>query len=317
MKNIYFVIPFYHIVYLSLVKAIYIPYGQLECDILKSLYQVDNTNKFFNWRNGNNEIGENDDTDNNDKYIDLINKFYNDCFSKRPIKSVRYIKNYEEIFKKERELEMRKKQNEWFNLNGFSKFNRNSISKDFEEQLYIINIPYHYNLKQIVDCYLPVSYINVLHDSESNKKNDYVEFLDILQDSLILKKEIKKDGFIYQALCFRKTYEQIFLIYNEWEINRIHSTKILDSEEEEYRNKENNNSYLKKHFNSFVRNNMDQEWTKKLFKMDDDNIMNWPTKFYNEIIKVFNFSDKNKEEKEKEKDNEDENTNKNKNEIKK
>ena len=97
MKNIYFVIPFYHIVYLSLVKAIYIPYGQLECDILKSLYQVDNTNSFSEW---NNENEENNDTKSNDEYIDLINKFYKDCFLKQPIKSVRYIKNYEEIFKK-------------------------------------------------------------------------------------------------------------------------------------------------------------------------------------------------------------------------
>jgi hypothetical protein len=152
-----------------------------------------------------------------------------------------------------------------------------------------------------------VSYINFSYDTKSDKKNDHVEFLDILQDSLILKKEIKKNGFIYQALCFQKTYEQIFLIYNEWDIHRIHSQRILDIEEEEYRNRERNNSHLRKHFNSFVRNNMDQEWTEKLFKMDDDNIMNWPTKFYNEIIKVFNFSDKNKDEKENENENENSN----------
>jgi len=176
-------------------------------------------------------------------------------------------------------------------------FKSNYSNKDFGEQVYIINKPYHYNLNQIIKWYLPVSYIDITYEKEIGS---YVGFLDILQDSLILKKEINEDVFIYQSLCLKKTYEQIFLLYDENELNRI---SLLDLDEEEHRsNRDNSHSqrHLRTHFNRFVSNNKDQEWTNKLFKMDDDNIMNWPTKFYNEIIKVFNFSDKNKEEKDNE-----------------
>lgn len=98
MNNIYFLLSLCQIIYLSLVKAIFIPYGQLECDILKSLYQVDNTNSISNWKEGNEG---NNEINSNDKYKDLVNKFYKECFLKQPNKiGSRYIKNYEEIFKK-------------------------------------------------------------------------------------------------------------------------------------------------------------------------------------------------------------------------
>ncbi|ORX57116.1 hypothetical protein BCR36DRAFT_151716 [Piromyces finnis] len=99
MKNIYLLFLFYKLYFLLFVKAIYIPYGRLECDILKTIYQVDNYNNFYNnflkWKKG-----EDKSNDENDVYINIINKLYKECLVERPLKNIKYERNIKEIFEK-------------------------------------------------------------------------------------------------------------------------------------------------------------------------------------------------------------------------
>jgi len=97
MNNTFLKILFNYVYCLTIITAIYIPYGQLECDIFNSFYQIDNINGFSYWKN--NGRGNNDNEE-NDVYSDIINKLYNECFIKQFYKNVRYEKNFNEIFEK-------------------------------------------------------------------------------------------------------------------------------------------------------------------------------------------------------------------------
>jgi len=94
MNNIYFLFLFYQIYIFILVKAIYIPYGQLECDIIKTLNQKGDDNNYIKWKKAEENIDE------NDVYSNIINKLYKECLVEQPLKNIKHEKDLKEIFEK-------------------------------------------------------------------------------------------------------------------------------------------------------------------------------------------------------------------------